>query len=578
MTFQSLLMSYRRPLFKVLLSMMAANILLLVFPWGVKSIIDEILKGGQADRLGIIIAAMTAAVVVRGLFNVWRTTLSHIIGEQIVCDVRQQLFGHLPRISLQRVQQLGPSQIHSRLTTDVESVRRFLFTDAVECIYACLNVVLISGVLFWMNTSLTAISLFVCPIFILIYVRWLPHSQNSFVRLRELHGQLNARINEVLHGLRTIRSLDAFEQERLLFQSRQREIFNTASQVRRVNAWLYNGLELFSLLTTIGILWIGGQAVINKTMTAGELVAFYTYLGMLFAPMVRMAVIQNSYQEAVAALQRIRELLKIHDEVPVHPAVYKGKAFSGEICLQNVSFGYEPGKFILNDLSFTILPGEKVGIVGASGSGKTTMAGLLQRFFDPQQGMIFIDGIPLTQWDMATYRNRIAVVLQDDMLFSGSIRDNLLMGAAWADDRRIRQVAEMAKAHDFIERLPKQYDTIIGERGYQLSGGQRQRLMIARAVLRDPHVLILDEATSSVDALTENAIQQNLRRHFMKRTIITVAHRFSTIMASDRIIVFDQGRIVESGRHDNLLNKNGFYSNLYQEQFKNNALDPIVDV
>lgn len=578
MTFRSLLLPYRRPLIKVLLSMMAANVLLLAFPWGVKCVIDEIMTGGQAHRLGIIVAALAVVVVIRGLLNVWRAAFSYTVGERIVCDVRGRLYGHLEKLSLQRIQRLGPSHIHSRFTADVESIRRFLFTDAVECIYACLNVVLILGVLLWMNAFLAVISLLICPAFILIYFRWLPYVQNHFTRLRELHGQLNARINEVLQGLRTIRALGAFEGERRRFQSRQQEIFHTATEVHRVNAWLYNGLELFSLLATAAVLWIGGQAAIKGTMTAGELVAFYTYLGMLFAPMIRMAMVQNSYQEAAAALKRIRELLEITDEVRTVPPGYRGGVLPGAISLQDVSFGYAPGAFVLHNLDLSILPGEKIGIVGVSGAGKTTLVSLLLRFFDPQHGKIFIDGIPLTEWDLEAYRKRTAVVLQDDMLFSGSIRDNLLMGSPQAGDTRLKEAAEMAKAREFIERLPEQYDTVIGERGYRLSGGQRQRLAIARAFLRDPSVLILDEATSSVDALTENAIQQNLRHHFADRTVITIAHRFSTIMASDRIIVLDQGRIVEAGEHKNLLNKKGFYSNLYLEQFKNNDLNSLVDI
>ncbi len=577
MTFRSLLMPYQRPLAKVLLSMMAANVLLLAFPWGVKCVIDEILMGGQIHRLGVIVAALAVVVVVRGLLNVWRAAFSYTIGERIVCDVRSRLYGHLQKISLQHIQRLGPSHIHSRLTTDVDSIRRFLFTDAVECMYACLNVILILGVLLWMNTFLAMVSLLVCPVFILIYLRWLPSVQNRFTRLRELHGQANARINEVLQGLRTIRALAAFDQEHRHFQSRQQEIFNTAAGVHRVNAWLWNGLELFSFLTTVAVLWIGGLAAMKGTMTAGELVAFYTYLGMLFAPMVRMVMIQNSYQEAAAALKRIRELLAISDEVCVIPPGYRGNVFQGEIRVEDVSFGYESGDRVLHNLNFTILPGEKIGIVGTSGSGKTTLISLLLRFFDPQQGMILIDGVPLTQWNLDAFRSKVAVVLQDDMLFSGSIRDNLLMGLPRASDAQLKQAAAMAEAHEFIERLPEQYDTMIGERGYRLSGGQRQRLAIARAVLRGSSVLLLDEATSSVDALTENAIQQNLRHHFVDRTVITIAHRFSTIMASDRIIVLDQGRIVEVGEHKNLLNEKGFYSNLYLEQFKNNDFHSLVD-
>ncbi|MFT5388315.1 MAG: ABC-type multidrug transport system fused ATPase/permease subunit, partial [Candidatus Omnitrophota bacterium] len=335
-----------------------------------------------------------------------------------------------------------------------------------------------------------------------------------------------------------------------------------------LNAWIWVGIEFFTSVGVIGILWMGGKDVIAGRMTAGGLVAFYTYVGMLFAPIIRMVVVNASYQEARAAMGRVNDVMAVDDEVREIKAPITLPKIKGSIEFREVNFAYKACRPILKNISFTVNSGETIGVVGASGGGKTTLISLLLRFFDPMSGGIYIDGTQLTQLNLDEYRKQIAVVLQDDFIFDGTIEENISYGKTEASALEVCEAAKIAQAHTFIMDLPEGYKTAIGERGFNLSCGQRQRIAIARAVIKNPAILILDEATSNVDALTENKIQEAIARHMRGKTVFIVAHRFSTIIDSDKIIVIDKGQIVEMGCHNYLLNKQGFYSTLYLEQFK----------
>ena len=502
--------------------------------------------------------------------------MGSLVGEQVVRDLRQQICEHIPRLSLTSINNISPAQILTRITQDVNSVRRFLFGDAIECIYAFLNIGFIIAILSFVNIKLTFVSLAALPLFAIVYFRLIPELKSRHNRLRDMYGALSSRMSEVLNGIRVVRSFTRDRQEQQLFEQKQRDILRIASRTHYLNSWLWVGIEFFTSLGIIGVLWIGGRDVMANRMTAGELVAFYTYLGMLFSPIIRMVVINSSYQEALAALNRVNDVMNIDDEVlEVEPSVYPAK-IEGSIEFKGVDFHYTTGEPILEDIDFVIEPGETVGIVGASGAGKTTLISLLLRFFDPINGEICVDGKNLKVLDLDAYRQQVAVVLQDDFLFSGTIEENIRYGKTQASKEEIIQAAEIAQAHPFISALANGYKTEIGERGFNLSCGQRQRIAIARAMIKDPSILILDEATSSVDALTENDIQKSICRSMKGKTVFIVAHRFSTIIESDKIIVLDQGQIVEMGDHSNLLNKNGFYSNLYFEQFKAEDRAPLL--
>ena len=311
-------------------------------------------------------------------------------------------------------------------------------------------------------------------------------------------------------------------------------------------------------------------------MSPGALIAFYSYLGMLFTPVVRLVIINSSYQEAAAALRRINDIFMMEKELGGSSG-QSIVSLHGRIELKDVSFSYADGADVLKDICFSVEKGETVGIVGASGAGKTTLIHLLVRFFDPQKGRIHVDGHYLKDLDLYSYREKIAVVMQDDYLFSGTVRENICYGRLDASGQDIEEAAHMAQAHDFISRLKGGYDFPVGDRGMHLSGGQRQRIAVARALLKNPSLLILDEATSAVDALTENAIQQAIRKRMKGKTVFIVAHRFSTIMDADKIIVLENGRVVDVGDHNFLLKKCDLYSNLYFEQFKEEDQSVLLD-
>ncbi|MBN1869181.1 MAG: ABC transporter ATP-binding protein [Candidatus Omnitrophica bacterium] len=567
-TFCSLLSPYRARIAAVLFLMLSANLLALVLPWAIKIIIDDILTGKDADSLNLMMPALVAILGLRSVFGFLRAYLSGSTGERIVCDLRQEICDHIPRLSLTSINKISPAQILTRITQDVNSLRRFLFGDAVEFIYAFLNIGFIAAILSFVNVKLTVLSLSALPLFAVIYFLLIPELKNRHSRLRDMHGVLSSRFSEVLNGIRMVRSFAGNARERQLFETKQRDILSVATRTHYLHSWLWVGIEFFTSLGIIGILWIGGSDVMAGRMTAGELVAFYTYLGMLFSPVIRMVVINASYQEALAALNRINDVMNIDDEVPeAEHSAGPGK-IEGRVEFKKVSFHYTAGDPVLKDIHFAAESGETIGIVGASGAGKTTLVSLLLRFFDPDEGEILIDGKKLKDLGLDAYRRQIAVVLQDDFLFSGTVEDNIKYGKPQASREDIVQAARIAQAHPFISELADGYKTEVGERGFNLSCGQRQRIAIARAVIKNPSLLILDEATSSVDALTENDIQRSIRRFMKGKTVFLVAHRFSTVMESDKILVLDKGRIVEAGGHNYLLNKRGFYSSLYLEQFK----------
>ena len=593
MTFWTLIKPHRSKISLALFYILVVNILSLALPWGIKMIIDDALQRKDIRLLNGVVFGLVGLVILQTVFNFLRKMMSNIIGENIVCDLREKIYWHIQRISLASIKRMTPPQMMTRMTSDVESVRRFIFGDAMECVFSTLSVGFILMVLLWVNLRLTLVASMTLPLFMLVYFRMIPQLQSRYRRLRDVNGRLAARVHEVLHGMTIVRTFTAERHEKEYFSLKQREIFHLAKDNHALNVGLWTGIDFFTSLGVMSVLWIGGRDVIQQRMTPGELIAFYSYLGMLFSPLIRLVVINGSFQEADAALKRINELMDMKEEVPQIPSAVILPQLKGLIEFRNVDFRYAANGNVVEDIHISVKQGETVGIVGASGAGKTTLMNLLIRFYDPQKGGIYIDGHNLRKLDLNTYRQNLAVVLQDDYLFSGTIQDNIcyprsLSGprtAAWRHDESMKELrcemermAALAQADDFIHSFKDGYMTQVGDRGRHLSSGQRQRIAIARALMRRPAILILDEATSALDAITENDIQDAIRRHMKGKTVFIVAHRFSTIMGADKIIVLDHGRIVEMGAHDALLKKHGFYSRLYWEQFKDEDIPSLTNV
>ena len=568
MPFFSLIRPYRNGIALALVCLFLTNILALFLPWGIKLIIDDVLREGNVRLLHGILWCLLGILAARTALNFLQKYMSSIIGEKIVADLRRRLFDHVQRLPLVRVQALTPSQLLSRISGDVDSIRRFIFGDALDFIYAVFGVAGILVLLVLINARLTMISVMILPFFAVFYFGLLPRLKDRYSRMRDAYGLLMSRINEVLSGMTTVRAFGAEAYEKVRFDRRQKDIFRIAGGTHALNTGMWIAVEMFSSLGVLAVLWAGGEAVIGGRMTAGSLVAFYSYLGMLFAPLIRMAVINSSFQEASAAIQRINEVLSIGEGLPATASVVSRVPVSGAVVFEGVSFGYVPDRRVIEDVSFCVKPGETVGIIGASGVGKSTLVGLVLRFFDPDQGRILIDGRDLRSLDRNEYCRRVAVVLQDDFLFQDSVLENIRYADPGISLAQVRAAARLCLADEFIEALPQGYDTLVGERGSRLSCGQRQRIAIARALVRSPAILVLDEATSSVDAMTENAIQKAVKASAKDRTVFVVAHRFSTIMEADKIVVLESGRVNAVGSHEALLSRCSFYRHLYQEQFK----------
>jgi subfamily B ATP-binding cassette protein MsbA len=568
MSFISLLKKHYGGLLLTLVCILLANAFSLTVPWGIKTIIDNPHPAGKELFLGRIVALLALALGFKIIVTLIQRHTSNTIGEKVIAELRSTLFNHIQRMPITRIQTTTPSQLLSRMTSDVDAVRRFVFGEAIESIYAVVSITGISVLLVFINWQMTLAALITLPVFIIAYWRHIPRLKNGYTHGREALGQMTSRLSEVLNGISTVRAFNAQNTEQALFEKAQGDIFRLSQRTQRLNTSMWAGIELFTSIGFIGVLWIGGNDVLNGRMTPGALIAFYSYLGMLFAPLIRIIIINSSCQEAAAALKRVNDILSSKNDafVPSVPAITLPRCH--RICLENVSFSYPSGKRALNNISLTINAGETIGIIGPSGAGKSTLIGLLLRFFDPDQGCLRINGHDLRSLDIMHYRSRTAVVLQDDFLFNDSIASNISYGVPGAARQAVIDAASAAQAHEFIMQLPQDYDTKAGERGTGLSCGQRQRVAIARALLKHPDILILDEATSAVDAMMENMIQQAIKSRLHDKTVLLVAHRFSTIMEADRVIVLENGCVAGIGTHQELLQNCAFYRQLYNEQFK----------
>jgi ABC-type multidrug transport system fused ATPase/permease subunit len=394
-----------------------------------------------------------------------------------------------------------------------------------------------------------------------------PRLKEKHSAVREKYAELTSRLSEVFNGMRIVAGFGRESYEKDRFGLKQNEIFRLSMGSHGLGILLWVFSDFISSLGLVTLIWFGALAVFSGRISVGALMAFYSYLGMLFFPVIKMVIINNYYQEAAASMERINGLLaeRPHIKAPARPV--SADDLKGSIEFKEVSFAYNGGKEILSDIDFDVRHSETVAIAGKSGSGKTTLMNLLLRFYEPIKGDIFIDGYNLKDLELKSYRSRIGIVLQDDYLFSGAVKENILYGKPDAAMDEVIKAARLANAHQFIANLPKGYDTEIGERGIRLSCGERQRLSIARAILKDPAVLILDEATSNVDSETERLIIENAFRNLISgRTTFIITHRFSNIDYADKIMLIEDGRISEAGRHAELLDRKGSYWKMWREQ------------
>jgi len=565
------LLSYARPyiprLFAALGCMVLASACNIVAPWLLKNVVDDVLISKNMIMLNFLAVGLVLLYAAKNAAYYGQQYLMNWVGQKVVMDVRLELYDHTQRMSLKYLYGTRVGELISRITNDVTKVQEMITTVVIDIVVQSLSFVGMIALLLFLNWKLTVITFIVIPI-----AAWVLDKASKKLRavghdIQRRLADLSASAYEAISAVRIVRSFATEDQEFDRFREQNRLHFKALMKGTQVNAALTGIIETILVAALAVILWFGGRLVVAGEMTPGELVAFLGYLALLVQPIRAFSRVVARLQQGLASADRIFEIIDTESEVTPPKAPVYLEDITGRIDFEGVCFAYRDENWVLRDVDISIEPGEKVALVGPTGAGKSTLADMIPRFYDPQHGSVRIDGVDVRRLDFKTLRRQIGIVPQDPVLLKGSIAFNIGYGLDDPDPDLIREAARVAGIHPFIESLPDGYETEVGERGVTLSGGQRQRLAIARAVVRNPRILILDEATSSLDAAVEQEIQEAMRKAMKGRTSIIIAHRLSTVREADRIIVLDKGKVVEEGNHEQLQKAGGLYAKLCAIQF-----------
>ncbi|CAM2978303.1 ABC transporter ATP-binding protein [Paenibacillus sediminis] len=539
-------------------------------PYMTSLIIDEVSSSqGKAEILLWMIVTLALIQVASTGMQILRGFLGIRIGSKLIGDIRKDMFHSLMELSMRFFDKRQVSQFIGRINHDTNDLRDFLSEGMIQFVTQSLTAVFILAMLLHLNWQLTLMILLPTPLLIMGMMWFWPKVRTLWYAQWQSSISIQNRIGEALQGIRVIKAFAQEWNEKLHFDKANDQLVQRNISIQ--NMWL-SITPLFSLFTAlcgVFIWYAGGRYVLSNQMTIGTLSAYIAYLSMFFGPMKWFVQSMSWVNRALGASERIMEVIEAPIDVADGPNAVHLPSIKGEIRFQNVHYGYEKDRQVLHDIDLTIRPGEMIGLVGHSGAGKSTMVNLMLRFYDPDSGNIFIDGHHLKDIKQEDLRKHIGVVLQETFLFDGTIAQNIAFGCPDAEPEQIIHAARIANAHDFICRLPDGYDTKVGERGHRLSGGEKQRIAIARAVLLNPPILILDEATASVDTETERQIQEAIQRLIQGRTTIAIAHRLSTLKNADRIVVMEKGRVVEMGTHQQLYERRDHYYRLVESQKQN---------
>jgi ABC-type multidrug transport system fused ATPase/permease subunit len=548
---------------------MLATALELVPPWLIKIVIDDVIQAHQPQLLPWIMLGLVLAHIFRNLFGSFRIRFNNTLEQNVVHDLRDQVFSALQRLSLTYFENRSTGEIMSRVNNDTEHVER-IFIDGVEALLtASLTLIGIMIMLFMLNWKLALLALVPVPILILSASTFTRRIHHYYHAIRKSAAELNAYLQDALSGIRETMGFNRQSYERGRFNALSREYSD--NNLKAMCLWsLYSpGMMFVGSMGAVLILWFGAGEVLAGNLTVGELVMFLSYLALFYVPINQIHSVNHLLQHALAASERVFEVLDTVPEVEDRPeAVQPVVRLRGRVCFDSVAFHYRPDVPVLRNLGLEIEPGERIALVGPSGAGKSTMLKLLMRFYDVRGGALTIDGYDVRDLPLMFLRSQIGLVQQEPFLFNGTVRENIAYGDLAAEQVEIERVARAARAHDFIAELPEGYDTWIGERGVKLSVGQKQRVSIARVLLKNPPIVIFDEATSNIDTETEVKIREALGNLTRGRTTFIIAHRLSTLHDVDRIVVVDRGQVVEQGVHDELLARGGLYAGLYEAQFQ----------
>ena len=564
---RALIWKHRRSLGLGLVLMLVNRLAGLVLPASSKYLIDNVLGKHDLTKLVPLALAVGGATVIQAITSFLLAQTVSIAAQRAISDLRIDVQRHVLRLPVSFFDSTKSGVLISRVMSDAEGIRNLIGTGLVQLVGGLLTAIIALGVLFYLNWHLTASTIIVLSAFGAMMAVAFKRLRPLFRKRSEINAEVTGRLGEALGGIRTVKVYTAEQREERIFAEGIQRLFkNVADTITGTSAV---GAATTVIVGVIGVLMIivGGRSIVGGTMTLGDFVMYIFFIGLVAAPLVQIASIGTQVSEAFAGLDRIREIRQTSTEDQEDTQREPISEVRGDIAFEHVSFEYVPGVPVLRDVSFTTAAGTTTALVGSSGAGKSTLIGLVTAFNRPTSGRVLVDGADIATLRLRDYRGNLGVVMQDNFLFDGTIKENIAFAKPNATDDEVRAVSRIAHCDEFIEKFEAKYDTIVGERGVKLSGGQRQRVAIARAILADPRILILDEATSSLDSESEALIRDGLRSLRQGRTTFVIAHRLSTIESADQILVMEDGRIIERGTHGQLIAANGRYRQLYDKQY-----------
>jgi subfamily B ATP-binding cassette protein MsbA len=579
-----LLRPHRRQLWLGLLAIAGESVAGLLEPWPLKIVLDDLLQGknqhgwlhrfilvtsGSAPRNILVFACIAVLViaVTDAICTYAEKYLTTNVGQWVAHDLRRLIYTHVQRLSLAYHDQQPTGDLISRVTVDIDAIQSFIVSGLLSILVDTMTLLGMIIVMFWVNWQFTLIALAVVPPLFFIVNTYTRRVKKASREVRKKEGKMISVVSEVVSSIRVVKAFSREDYEVRRFEGESLEAVEAALAARSLKARLVPIVNIITAIGTCAVLWFGAQMAMSGQLAPGSLVVFVFYLGKMYKPMQDISKTIDAYSKAATGYDRIQEILRVDDEVHDKPGARKAARFKGQVDFENVSFCYKENEPVLRDVDLHVEPGTMVALVGPTGSGKTTIINLIARFYDPTSGTVKIDGKDIRDLTQASLRSQISFVLQDTVLFSGTIWDNIAYGCPDATHSQIVKAAEAANAMEFIDKLPEKFSTSVGERGVTLSGGQRQRIAIARAIVRNTPILILDEPTSGLDASSEQLVVEALDRLMKGKTSIVIAHRLTTIRSAKQIYVVDNGTIAESGTHDELLeHEDGIYRKLHDLQ------------
>jgi len=594
----------------LLITILVISGISLISPLLYRDLIDVAIPERDLSRINLLALGMVGIPIINGIIGVWQRRLNAAVGEGVIFDLRQTLYEHLQKMSLRFFTETRTGELMSRLNNDVIGAQRAISNTLVTIVSNFVTLVATLSIMIALEWRLTLLGLVILPFFIIPARRVGKILRDLRRRSLENNAEMNATMNETLNvsGALLVKLFGREKSEGERFQTHAREVRDIGIRSAVVGHWFFMLLSVVSAVGSAIVFWVGSHLVLRGEFTIGTIVAFGTYLAGMYGPLMALTNAQVQFAESMVSFERVFEVLDIPLEITQKSTAFELKDIAGKLEFIDVNFSYQSAdeekigledvariswrtdgmahlkrgvskspddikgqpvltRWALQNISFSIKPGELVALVGPSGAGKTTATYLIPRLYDPTGGKILLDGHDIKELSLSTLANNIGMVTQETFLFYDTIRANLMYANPEASYQEMEAAAKVANIHELIMSLPERYDTVVGERGYRLSGGERQRIAIARVVLRDPRILVLDEATSSLDSLSEDLIQQAMKTVMENRTSLVIAHRLSTILAADKILVFDKGILVQQGTHDQLLETGGLYRTLYETQF-----------